>query len=77
MAETEGETTHRSPRRGSSRRFQLEEVVEGVGAMVLPQASVAEATGVGRNGRATAAAIEGSPELARKRGGERGLGWVG
>jgi hypothetical protein len=33
------------------------EVVEGVGATVLPQASAAEATGVGRKGRAMAAAI--------------------
>jgi hypothetical protein len=38
-------------------RFQLEEVVKGVGAMDLPQASAAKATGDGRIGRATAAAI--------------------
>jgi hypothetical protein len=55
--ENRGETTHRSTRRGSSHRFQLEEVVEGVGATVLPQASVAEAIGVGQNGRSMAAAI--------------------
>jgi hypothetical protein len=52
--------------------------VEGVGVTVLPQASAAEANGAGRNGRATAAAINVRPSLARKRGEERGrLGWVG
>jgi hypothetical protein len=55
----------------------LEEGVEGVEATVLPQASAAEVTGAGRNGRAMAAVIRVSRSLERKRGGERGLGWVG
>jgi hypothetical protein len=58
----------RSPRRGSPRIFQLEEFVEEVEAIVLPQAATTKITGDGRRDQA-AAAIQLSPESSR---GERG-----
>jgi hypothetical protein len=54
------------------------EIEEGAGASVLPKVAVAELAGVGRNGQATAAAIQIARGVDGRQGGERvGLGWVG
>jgi hypothetical protein len=51
---------------------------EGAGVSILPKVASAMVAGIGRNGQATATAIQ-SPEVVRRGGGERvrGLGWVG
>jgi hypothetical protein len=48
----------RSPRGGSGRRFHSVELVGGAEASISPKVAMAEATGVGRRGQATAAAIQ-------------------
>jgi ribosomal protein S9 len=56
----------------------LVEVVDDAGASVSPKVVVAELAGVGRNGQATAAAIQIARGIDESERGERiGLGWVG
>jgi hypothetical protein len=74
-AKTRAGSGHGSPRRGGDQRNGLVEVEEGTGASISPKVATAMATGVGRRGQATAAAIQ-SP--ARSRRGERPRQvWVG
>jgi hypothetical protein len=68
---------HGSSRRGGGRRISLVEVEEGAGASISPKAASAMVVGGGRNGRATAEAIQIASELEREREGRVGLGWVG
>jgi hypothetical protein len=54
----------------------LVEIEEGTGASVSPKVATAEATGVGRNRQATAAAIQIASGIdGRERGERMGLGW--
>jgi hypothetical protein len=54
----------------------LVEVEEDAGASILPKVATVMVAGVGRNGRATAEAIQIASELERER--ERGeWGWAG
>jgi hypothetical protein len=56
----------------------LVEIEEGAVASVSPKVATAEATGVGRCGQATAAAIQIARGIDERERGERmGLGWVG
>jgi hypothetical protein len=77
VGETQGETSHRSPRRGSTHQIQLEERVEDVEAQRLPQVAVAEFARGEQERRAMAAAIRVRQSIVGKRGVREGLGWVG
>jgi hypothetical protein len=62
-----GEGPIRSPQVESGRRNLLVELVEGAAASILPKVASALVAGIGRNGQATAAAIQ-SPEGERRGG---------
>jgi hypothetical protein len=56
----------------------LVEIEEDAGASVSPKVATVEATGVGRSGQATAAAIQIARGIDGRERRERvGLGWVG
>jgi hypothetical protein len=56
----------------------LVELVEGVVGSILPMVATAMVAGVGRNGRATAEAIQIARGTTRERErGRLGLGWIG
>jgi hypothetical protein len=72
-------SSHRSPRRGSGHRIGSVEEEEGAEGSVSAMVATAMVVGDGRNGRATAEAIQIARESTGVRERERrlGLGWVG
>jgi hypothetical protein len=72
--ESRKETPIRSPRRGRFRDFQLEALEEEVEGSILPKVAAVIIAGVGRNGRATAEAIQIASELESEREGRVGAG---
>jgi hypothetical protein len=75
VSRSRGERSPRSPRRGGGWQSHLVEVKEGAGASILPKKAPARIIGVGRNRRATTAAIQ-SPEGRRGWEREGGQGWA-
>jgi hypothetical protein len=80
-AKTRAGSSHRSPRRGGSRRIYLVEMEEGAEESSSPKVAAAELAGVGRNRQATAGRLGFRQSRAREREGKRvresSVGWVG